>query len=136
MNTGNEVIVKRLPERLDLRQVPQFLSEMDAQLALYKPQLVLDGAAVQQIDSAGIDALLRCMEKAMKQDGDVKLASLSPEATVILRLTRSDRVFEIFETVAEAVTSFLSFPCDEALPFPESSPSFELRDTGDLDLAG
>jgi len=136
MNTGNQVIVKRLPERLDLRQVPQFLSEMEAQLAIYKPQLVLDGAAVRQIDSAGIEILLRCMEKAMKQDGDVKLAALSPEATVILRLTRADRVFEIFDTVSEAVTSFLSFPADEALPFPESAPSFELRDTGDLDLAG
>ena len=136
MNTGNQVIVKRLPERLNLREVSQFLSEMDAQLAIYKPQLVLDGAAVRQIDSAGIEALLRCMEKAMKQDGDVKLASLSPEATVILRLTRSDRVFEIFDTVSEAVTSFLSFSREETLPFPERAASFDLRDAGDLDLAG
>ena len=136
MNTGNQVIVKRLPERLNLRQVSQFLSEMDTQLAIYKPQLVLDGAAVRQIDSAGIEALLRCMEKAMKQDGDVKLASLSPEATVILRLTRSDRVFEIFDTVSEAVTSFLSFSREEPLPFPESAAPFDLRESGDLDLAG
>jgi anti-sigma B factor antagonist len=135
MDTGNQVIVKRLPERLDLRQVPQFLSEMDAQLSIYKPQLVLDGAAVRQIDSAGIETLLRCMEKAMKQDGDVKLAALSPEATVILRLTRADRVFEIFDTVSEAVTSFVGFPVEDAVPFPEA-PTFELRDTSDLDLAG
>jgi len=136
METGNQVIVKRLPERLDLRQVSQFLTEMEAQLAIYKPQLVLDGSLVRQIDSSGIETLLRCMEKAMKQDGDVKLAALSPEATVILRLTRVDRVFEIFDTVSEAVTSYLGFPADDALPFPESTPAFELRDTGDLDLAG
>lgn len=136
MDTGNQVIVKRLPERLDLRQIPQFLGEMEAQLAIYKPQLVLDGAAVRQIDSAGIEALLRCMEKAMKQDGDVKLAALSPEATVILRLTRVDRVFEIFDTVSEAVTSFIGFPAEDPLPFPESAPTFELRDSSDLDLAG
>lgn len=134
MDTGNQVIVKRLPERLDLRQIPAFLSEMEDQLAIYKPQLVLDGAAVRQIDSAGIETLLRCMEKAMKQDGDVKLAALSPEATVILRLTRVDRVFEIFDTVAEAVTSFIGFPAEDPMPFPESA--FDLRDSGDLDLAG
>ncbi len=109
---------------------------MEAQLASYRPQLVLDGEAVRQIDSAGIETLLRCMEKAMKQDGDVKLAALSPEATVILRLTRVDRVFEIFDTVSEAVTSFMQLSPDEALPFPESAPSFELGDTGDFDLAG
>lgn len=136
MDTGNQVIVKRLPERLDLRQIPQFLSEMEAQLAIYRPQLVLDGAAVRQIDSAGIETLLRCMEKAMKQDGDVKLAALSPEATVILRLTRVDRVFEIFDTVSEAVTSFMGFPREDSLPFPESAPTFELRDASDLELAG
>lgn len=136
MDTGNQVIVKRLPERLDLRQVPQFLGEMEAQLAIYKPQLVLDGSAVRQIDSAGIETLLRCMEKAMKQDGDVKLAALSSEATVILRLTRVDRVFEIFDTVSEAVTSFMGFRAEDPLPFPEAAPAFELRDSSDLDLAG
>ncbi len=109
---------------------------MEAQLAIYKPQLVLDGAAVRQIDSAGIETLLRCMEKAMKQDGDVKLAALSPEATVILRLTRVDRVFEIFDTVSEAVTSFMGFPAEDGLSFPETAPTFEFRDTSDLDLAG
>jgi anti-sigma B factor antagonist len=135
MNTGKQVIVKRLPERLDLRQVSNFLRDMEAQLAIYKPEVVLDCAAVRQIDSAGIEALLRCMEKAMKQDGDIKLAAVSPEAAVILRLTRADRVFEIFDTVAEAVTSFMGFASEDALPFAATAPSFELPEGADLDLA-
>ena len=136
MSIGKQVFVKQLPERLDLRHVPAFQREMEAHLASDKPQLVLDCAAVLQIDSAGIELLLRCMEKAMRHDGDIKLAAVSPEAAVILRLTRVDRVFEIFDTVAEAVTSFLGLCNEDAMPFPAATPSFELRDSRDLDVAG
>ena len=135
MNIGKQIFVKRLPEHLDLRRVARFQSEMDAHLAADKPQLVLDCSAVRQIDSAGIEMLLRCMEKAMKQDGDVKLAAVSPEAAVMLRLTRVDRVFEIFDTVSEAVTSFLGFSTDEALLFPANAASFDLREGTDMDMA-
>lgn len=134
MSIGKQVFVKRLPERLDLRQVSSFQHEMDAHLSADKPQLVLDCSAVRQIDSAGIDMLLRCMEKAMRQDGDVKLAAVSPEAGVILRLTRVDRVFEIYDTVSEAVTSFLGFSFDETMPFAANAP-FNLREGADLDMA-
>jgi anti-sigma B factor antagonist len=135
MNTGNKVFVKKLPERLDLCHTPEFLREIEEPLAEYKPQLVLDCAEVRQIDSAGIQALLRCMEKAMKQDGDVKLAALSPEALVVLRLTRVDRVFEIFDTVSEAANSFQGFAADDTMSIPSSAPSFDLRNA-DLDIAG
>jgi len=62
------------------------------------------------LDSAGIEMLLRCMEEAMKRNGDVKLAAVSPQVTVILELTRVDRLFEIFENPSDAVESFHRFP--------------------------
>ena len=45
----------------------------------------------------------------MKRDGDVKLASLSPHAAVILEMTRTDRLFEIYDTASDAVRSFSGF---------------------------
>jgi anti-sigma B factor antagonist len=135
MNTGNKVFIKKLPERLDLNHTSEFLREMEEPLGDYKPQVVLDCSDVQQIDSAGIQALLRCMEKAMKQDGDMKLAALSPEASVVLRLTRVDRVFEIFDTVSEAANSFVGFAADEPVSITARTPSFDLRNA-DLDIAG
>jgi hypothetical protein len=49
------------------------------------------------------------MREAMKRDGDVKLASLSPHAAVVLELTRTGRLFEIYENSTQAVKSFSSF---------------------------
>ena len=42
----------------------------------------------------------------MTRDGDLKLASLSPQAAMVLELTRTDRLFEIYETSTEAARSF------------------------------
>ena len=54
---------------------------------------------MRHIDAGGIDVLLQCMREAMKRDGDLKLAALSPQAAVVLELTRTDRLFEIYEIV-------------------------------------
>ena len=61
------------------------------------------------MDAAGVDMLLQCMAEVTKRDGDLKLASLSPQAAVVLELTRTDRLFEIYESSADAVRSFTSF---------------------------
>ena len=53
--------------------------------------------------------LLECMADVMKYDGDLKLAALSPQAAVVLELTRADRLFEIYDTVSDAVRSFSGF---------------------------
>ena len=67
------------------------------------------------MDSAGIETLLHCLEEALKRDGDLKLAAVSPEAEVMLELLRVARVFETFPTSDEAVRSFNAIPAD-ALP--------------------
>jgi anti-sigma B factor antagonist len=109
METSRPVVVKRVPGLLNTRQARQFHDEVRPLLRVDRPQIVFDLAAVRQIDAAGIDMLLQCMTEASRRDGDLKLANLSPHAAVILELTRTDRLFEIYETATDAVKSFSSF---------------------------
>ena len=102
------VVVKRMPERLNSRTAREFLRDVRPFLAADRPQLVFD-RLVAQIDAAGVEMLLRCMSEAHKRDGDVKLASLSDQAAVVLELTRTERLFEIYETSTEAARSFSGF---------------------------
>jgi anti-sigma B factor antagonist len=94
---------------LNTRHARQFHDEVRPLIRIDRPQIVFDLAAVRQIDAAGIDMLLQCMTEASRRDGDLKLANLSPHAAVILELTRTDRLFEIYETATDAVKSFSSF---------------------------
>lgn len=50
------------------------------------------------------------MEEAMKRNGDLKLASVPPAIASLLKLTRVDCLFEIFDNSSDAVASFYRFP--------------------------
>ena len=103
------VVVKRMPERMTLPQVRAFLREVQPFLNSDRPQLVFDLSTVRQMDSAGVEMLLRCMDRAMQRDGDVKLAALSPQSAVVLELSRAARLFEIYDTSTDAARSFSCF---------------------------
>ena len=123
METSRPVVVKRMPERLNLRTARQFEREVQAFLTSDRPQVVFDLSQVRHLDAAGVDMLLRCMTQAMKRDGDLKLAAMSPHALTILELTRTDRLFEIYETSTDAVRSFTYFLPNAMRPFPIAPPA-------------
>lgn len=129
MYSRGPVIVMELPETLNHAEGERFLSEFQPLLEVHRPRVVLDCSEVQHIDSAGIETLLYCMQEAMKRDGDLKLAAVSPASATIMELMRVDRLFEVFETADEAVRSFqavttLEIPQTE----PWYSPGFRLAD--------
>ena len=109
METSRPVVVKRIPERMNQTEARKFLRDIEPLINSDRPQLVFDLSLVRQLDVAGIEVLLQCMSQVMKRDGDLKLASLSDHAAVILELTRTDRLFEIYETSTDAARSFSMF---------------------------
>lgn len=109
MTTQGPVTVKQLPEQLTAGHLQAFLREIAPLIERQRPRIVFDFSGVNRIDSAGVEMLLQCMEEAMKGNGDLKLAAVPPSSAVILELTRVDRLFEVFETVPEAVDSFYKF---------------------------
>lgn len=106
METTRPVIVKRVPECLNMRLARTFLEEVRPLFAHDRPQLVFDLSQVRKIDAAGVEMLLYCMKEAARRDGDLKLAALSAQAQVVLDLTRTTRLFEIYASAPEAVRSF------------------------------
>ena len=127
MTTGKPVVVKLLPETVSAQQSQAFYREVEPVLEADRPRLVFDFSAVRHFDSAGVELLLRCMEEAMKRNGDVKLAGISPQLAVILEMTRVDRLFEIFENSYDAVESFHRF---SPATMQSLTPSWKSADSG------
>jgi anti-anti-sigma factor len=109
METSRPVLVKRVPENMNQREAQKFFADVRPLLSADRPQLVFDLSQVRQLDVAGIEVLMQCMSMAMRKDGDLKLASLSDHAAVVLELTRTDRLFEIYESSTDAARSYSSF---------------------------
>jgi anti-sigma B factor antagonist len=139
MTTRRPVTVKQLPERVGLRQAQELVRELEPFLKHDHPCVVFDFAGVRHLDSAGIEMLLRCMEEAMKRNGDIKLAAIPPPIAVILKLTRVDCLFEIFPNASDAVESYYRFPVhafQQALERVRPSARAENNDPGTISSEG
>jgi anti-anti-sigma factor len=100
------VAIRKLPETLNAKRGRLFFDELESCVNVDRPRLVLDCSNVRQMDSSALLLLLCCLEEAMKRNGDVKLAGIHEGARVVLGLTRLDRLFETYDTIADAVNSF------------------------------
>lgn len=118
METSRPVVVKRMPEKVNQREARKFLQDVQPFLKADRPQLVFDLSQVRQLDAAGVEMLLHCVAEVMKRDGDLKLASVSRQAAMVLELTRTDRLFEIYENSTEAARSFSGFLPNAMRPVP------------------
>jgi len=95
--------VVRLPEPCDhasrrffLREIKKFVDSS------YRPRLIVDLSAVEQIGPESIDLLLECVGHAERGDGELAVAGASPKTDLILELTRAACVLNMFPSVLEA----------------------------------
>jgi anti-anti-sigma regulatory factor len=104
------VEVRQLPRTLGIRDRRAFRREMLACLAVERPCIVIDCSMARRFGKPAIRILLGCLEEAMKRNGDVRLAAISPESRAILEHIGIDRLFRIFDTNKEAEESFYRLP--------------------------
>ena len=79
-------------------QVSRWMGENDS-----IRQIVLDLAAMDFIDSAGLGVLIAILKKVSERGGDIRIARLQKRARVVFEITRAYKIFEIFDSVEEAI---------------------------------
>lgn len=69
-------------------------------------KVVVDLSSVDFIDSTGLGALVSCLKGASAAGGDLRLCSVSKPVRTLFELTRMHRVFNIHNTLDEALAAF------------------------------
>lgn len=104
---SNGVAVLKLSGRVTLgdesRQLRNKIKEV---LGAGKNRLVLDLSEVRHIDSAGLGTLVSGYTSAQSFGANIKLANLSKKVSEQLNVTKLVTVFEIYNTLQDAVKSF------------------------------
>ena len=75
-------------------------------LLTFNKQIVLNLAGVNYIDSGGLGTLVALYTTARNSGGAIKLAALTQRVGDLLQVTKLLTVFEVFDTVEEAVASY------------------------------
>ena len=103
-----KITVVAFSGRLTLGEVDDKLEkQFDALLDSGERMFVFHLAAVPYVDSAGVGELVACAKRAYESGGIIKVVLPNDGLTYqIFTKTSLDKVFELFDTEAQAVASF------------------------------
>lgn len=67
---------------------------------------VMDLGQVDFMDSAGLGTLIAVLKRITERGGDMKIACLQQKPRMVFEITRAYKVFEIYDSVEEALGKF------------------------------
>lgn len=68
--------------------------------------VVVDLSATTLIDSAGLGVLISLLKQVSERGGDLTLCGMQRRVRMVFEITRTQRIFSIYDNVEEAVRAF------------------------------
>lgn len=100
--------------RIDSYTSPKVEEELDALLSTSQYSIIVGFEEVNYISSSGLSVLLEALKRARKHEGDLKLAGLQPNVAKVFKVAGFTKIFNIYTTQAEALSSFGFTPEEKA----------------------
>lgn len=100
------VVIFTLTGSLDIGTVSGMKADIDSIVTGGQRKILFDLYDLEQIDSSGIGAIIALFKRVRSNKGDVKIARLIGQPKEIFSLLRLDRVFEIHDSVENALKNF------------------------------
>ncbi len=102
----NDTAVITLQGELDVNNVDNLKSAIEAELQEGTGKILVDLKNVSYMDSAALGVLVSGLKRARLANAQFKLANVTGNVENIFKLTRLTKFFEIYTSVDEAVESF------------------------------
>ena len=103
---GDVLVIKLSGELMGGSEAVNFYSLLYQSIEQDVVKIVVDMQQVNWMNSSGLGMLVSGLTTARSSGGDLKLANLSPRVRRPLEITRLENVFEIYESVDDAIRSF------------------------------
>ncbi len=100
------VIIRIIGKTLGGPDATQVSEKMHELINSGKNKLAVDMSNVERMNSSGLGILIGCLMAVRKNSGDIRLFQLQEKPKELLRMTKLNCVFEVFENEDEAVESF------------------------------
>ena len=107
-------VIVALRGELDIADAVSVAAALAA-VAAREPEIIVDLAGLEFIDSSGVAALARGRKQARHAGGDLRLAAAQQQVLRVLTLTRLIEAFPVHASVDEAVGS-------AGRPWPAAAP--------------
>ena len=105
--TDNATVVtfvdEKILEEMDIQALKESIMSVIEEGG--KINLVLDFCNVRFLSSAVLGLLMRISKKVYEQEGQLKLCNISPRLYEIFKITRLNKIFDIYDNVEGAIQS-------------------------------
>ncbi|GHF20247.1 STAS domain-containing protein [Pseudolysinimonas yzui] len=88
--------------RLNMASAPHFKEGIRVALGRGFTRIVVDLSEIDFMDSSGLGAIINGLKSAREQGGELRLAAVSWQAGLVLKLTNMDQVLSVHEDARTA----------------------------------
>jgi anti-sigma B factor antagonist len=102
----NDIAILEPSGYLDLHTVPEFENAIRALLGAEQYKIIVDMNKLTYISSAGLGVFMGFIEEIREHNGDIKLCALPPRVFKVFDLLGFPTLFNIYDTLEEALAAF------------------------------
>ena len=88
---------------VDVATVPRLREQLHGLVAQGSNQIIVNLDAVDFLDSTGLGVLVGALKRVRSNDGDLYLVCTQPRIRKVFEVTGLTKVFQLFDTVDDAV---------------------------------
>ena len=104
----DNIVILQLTGDIDSFSANYLKEALGRQFSDSKYDIVVDLTNVDFVDSAGLGQLVSALKLCVHHNGNLMLVGVNDSITDLLKITKLDTVFRIYNTVDEAVEGFNS----------------------------
>ena len=106
--TFGRVLVAHTPEELNEESARELMLALETPVANGTTNVVAQMDRTEALDSAGLTALLDLRDELRQHGGNLKICNLSEIGQKVFELTRLDDKLDTYESMIDAVASFMN----------------------------
>ena len=109
-----DIVVLSLEGYLDAHTAPEFERAIQAEIDAGRHRLLVDGAQLKYISSAGLGVFMSFIEELREKGGDLKICGLVPKVQQIFDILGFQAIYDMLDTRAAGIQRFAEVPTREA----------------------
>ena len=121
VSRDDRITTIEIGEALDCRNASDFKTLCQQEVTEKARHFILDFTDTGILDSTGLGAIFSLYRKVSPENGQVVFASTSQPVKVVVRLTRTYKVFRQFPTASEAREALLQEDAPQARSAPDEA---------------
>lgn len=109
-SSQGDVTVLALEGYLDAHTAPEFERALEAEIGAGRVRLLVDGAQLKYISSAGLGVFMGFIEEVREKGGDIKICSLTPKVRQVFDILGFQAIYDMVDSREAAIQRFSEAP--------------------------